>query len=139
MSGIADPEHGPRTFADANPGFGQGALRRRVRLVAAPGMVHAGIYSATTHYLNAVKAAGTDETVAVRAQMAKTPVNDMFAKDGRIREDGRMVHDMYLVQVKTPAESTGEWDLYKIVSTIPGEQAYRPIAETQCTKLVAKD
>ncbi|MBS68071.1 MAG: ABC transporter permease, partial [Pseudomonas sp.] len=104
-----------------------------------PGMVHAGIYSATTHYLNAVKAAGTDDTVAVRAQMAKTPVNDMFAKDGRIREDGRMVHDMYLVQVKTPAESKGEWDLYKIVRTIPGDQAYRPIAETQCSKLVAKD
>ena len=56
-----------------------------------------------------MKAAGNDETVAVRAQMAKTPVNDMFAKGGRIREDGRMVHDMYLVQVKTPAESTGEW------------------------------
>jgi len=63
----------------------------------------------------------------------------MFAKGGQIREDGRMVHDMYLVQVKTPAESKGEWDLYKIVSTIPGDQAYRPLAESQCTKLVSKD
>src|SRR3546814_4018803 len=71
------------------------AKRYYERTKRMPGMVHAGIYSATTHYLNAVKAAGTDETVAVRAQMAKTPVNDMFAKDGRIREDGRMVHDMY--------------------------------------------
>src|SRR3546814_19539516 len=89
------------------------AKRYYERTKRMPGMVHAGIYSATTHYLNAVKAAGTDETVAVRAQMAKTTVNDMFAKDGRIREDGRMVHDMYLVKFKTPAESTGEWDLYR--------------------------
>jgi len=126
-------------YWDMNEDTRAWAKRYYERTKRMPGMVHAGIYSATTHYLNAVKAAGTDETVAVRAQMAKTPVNDMFAKDGRIREDGRMVHDMYLVQVKTPAESTGEWDLYKIVSTIPGEQAYRPIAETQCTKLVAKD
>lgn len=115
------------------------AQRYYERTKRMPTMVHAGIYSATTHYLNAVKATGTDETVAVRAQMAKTPVNDMFAKGGQIREDGRMVHDMYLVQVKTPAESKGEWDLYKIVSTIPGDQAYRPLAESQCTKLVSKD
>jgi branched-chain amino acid transport system substrate-binding protein len=115
------------------------ARRYYERTKRMPTMVHAGIYSATTHYLNAVKATGTDETVAVRAQMAKTPVNDMFAKGGQIREDGRMVHDMYLVQVKTPAESKGEWDLYKIVSTIPGDQAYRPLAESQCTKLVSKD
>ncbi|MNY45395.1 hypothetical protein D3C86_1804930 [compost metagenome] len=87
------------------------------------------------HYLNAVKATGSDDTTTVRAKMAATPINDMFAKGGQIREDGRMVHDMYLVQVKTPAESKGEWDLYKIVSTIPGEQAFRPLAESQC-KLV---
>ena len=103
-----------------------------------PGMVPAGIYSATTHYLNAIKETGTDETVAVRAQMAKTPINDMFAKNGYIREDGRMMHDMYLVQVKTPAESEGEWDLYKVVREIPAEQAYRPMSESQCEKLVTK-
>jgi branched-chain amino acid transport system substrate-binding protein len=100
-----------------------------------PSMAQAGVYSATMHYLNAVKATGSDTTSTVRAKMAETPVNDMFAKGGKIREDGRMVHDMYLVQVKTPAESKGEWDLYKILSTIPGEQAYRPLSESQC-KLV---
>jgi branched-chain amino acid transport system substrate-binding protein len=114
------------------------AQRYQERVGRMPGMVHAGVYSSTLHYLNAVKAAGTDETAAVRAQMAKTPVNDMFATNGTIREDGRMVHDMYLVQVKTPAESKGEWDLYKMVRTIPADEAYRPLAESQC-KLVTKN
>lgn len=103
-----------------------------------PGMVPAGIYSATMNYLSAVKASGSDDAPAVRAQMVATPVNDMFAKNGTIRADGRMVHDMYLVQVKTPAESKGEWDLYKIVRTIPGEEAYRPLAESKC-KLLTKN
>lgn len=105
------------------------------RFGSKPGMVPAGIYSATMHYLNAVKAAGSDETQAVRAQMMATPVNDMFAKNGKIRADGRMVHDMYLAQVKTPAESKGDWDLYKIVRTIPGDEAFRPLAESQCKLL----
>ncbi|WP_122419433.1 ABC transporter substrate-binding protein [Pseudomonas viridiflava] len=100
-----------------------------------PGMVHAGIYSATTHYLNAIQATGSDEAQAVRAQMVATPINDMFAKNGKIRVDGRMVHDMFLAQVKTPAESKGEWDLYKLLRTIPGDEAYRPLAESKC-KLV---
>ncbi|MFG6159360.1 ABC transporter substrate-binding protein [Halomonas sp. 1390] len=100
-----------------------------------PTMVQAGVYSSTMHYLNAVEAAGTDEAQAVRAQMAETPVEDFFARNGRIREDGRMVHDMYLAEVKSPEESTGEWDLYEIKSTIPAEEAYRPLAESQC-KLV---
>ncbi len=100
-----------------------------------PGMVHAGIYSATTHYLNATQATGSDEAQAVRAQMVATPINDMFAKNGKIRVDGRMVHDMFLAQVKTPAESKGEWDLYKLLRTIPGDEAYRPLAESKC-KLV---
>ncbi|WP_252108589.1 MULTISPECIES: ABC transporter substrate-binding protein [unclassified Halomonas] len=97
-----------------------------------PTMVQAGIYSSTMHYLKAVEAAGTDEAQAVRAQMASQPINDFFARNGRIREDGRMVHDMYLAQVKTPDESTGEWDLYEILSTIPAEEAYRPLSESQC-------
>ncbi|WNZ80917.1 ABC transporter substrate-binding protein [Pseudomonas sp. P105] len=103
-----------------------------------PDMVQAGIYSATTNYLNAIKATGSDDAQTVRAQMVATPVNDMFAKNGKIRVDGRMVHDMYLAQVKTPAESKGEWDLYKIVRTIPGEEAYRPLSESKC-KLVTKN
>ncbi|MDD0976422.1 ABC transporter substrate-binding protein [Pseudomonas fontis] len=102
-----------------------------------PGMVPAGIYSATTNYLNAVKASGSDEAQTVRKQMMATPVNDMFAKNGTIRADGRMVHDMYLVKVKTPSESKGEWDLYNIVRTIPGDEAYRPLAESKC-KLVTE-
>jgi branched-chain amino acid transport system substrate-binding protein len=114
------------------------AQRYYDRVGRMPGMVPAGIYSATMHYLNAVKATGSDDAQVVRAQMAKTPVNDMFAKNGVVREDGRMVHDMYLVQVKTPAESKGEWDLYKVLSTIPGDQAFRPMAESQCEKLAPK-
>ena len=97
-----------------------------------PGMVHAGIYSSTMHYLNAVQATGTDDTQTVRRHMMDTPINDMFATNGIIREDGRMVHDMYLAQVKTPAESTNEWDLYNIVRTIPADEAYRPLSESQC-------
>jgi branched-chain amino acid transport system substrate-binding protein len=103
-----------------------------------PTMVHAGIYSSTTQYLNAIKATGSDEAQAVRKQMMATPINDMFATNGRIREDGRMVHDMYLAQVKTPAESTGEWDLYNIVRTIPAEEAFRPLSESQCPLVTSK-
>jgi len=103
-----------------------------------PTMVHAGIYSSTTQYLNAIKATGSDEAQAVRKQMMDTPINDMFATNGRIREDGRMVHDMYLAQVKTPAESTNEWDLYNIVRTIPAEEAFRPLSESQCPLVTSK-
>ncbi|WP_417529692.1 ABC transporter substrate-binding protein [Marinobacter lipolyticus] len=103
-----------------------------------PTMVHAGIYSSTMQYLNAVKATGSDDTQTVRKQMMDTPINDMFATNGRIRADGRMVHDMYLAQVKTPEESENEWDLYKIVRTIPGDEAYRPLSESKCS-LVTKN
>jgi branched-chain amino acid transport system substrate-binding protein len=103
-----------------------------------PTMIHAGIYSSTMQYLNAVKATGSDEAQAVRKQMMDTPINDMFATNGRIREDGRMVHDMYLAQVKTPAESTNEWDLYDIVRTIPAEEAFRPLSESQCPLITSK-
>lgn len=113
------------------------AQRFHQRTQRMPTMVQAGIYSSTRHYLEAVKAVGSDEAQTVRKQMIATPVNDMFTKSGYIREDGRMVYDMYLAQVKTPAESTGEWDLYKIVRTIPGEEAFRPLSESKC-KLVNK-
>ena len=82
-------------------------------------MVQAGVYSAIMHYLKAIKAAGTDDADAVMAKMKATPVNDFFARNGKIGADGRMVHDMYLVEVKKPAESKGAWDYYKIVRTIP--------------------
>jgi branched-chain amino acid transport system substrate-binding protein len=100
-----------------------------------PTMVHAGIYSSTLQYLNAVQATGSDDSQTVRKQMMDTPINDMFTKNGHIRVDGRMVHDMYLAQVKTPEESSGEWDLYNILRTIPADEAFRPLSESQC-KLV---
>ncbi|WP_442969182.1 ABC transporter substrate-binding protein [Pseudomonas sp. Q1-7] len=102
-----------------------------------PTMVQAGIYSSTRHYLQAIKDVGSDEAQAVRRQMIATPVNDMFTRNGQIREDGRMVYDMYLAQVKKPAESRGEWDLYRIVRTIPASEAFRPLAESTC-KLISK-
>lgn len=111
------------------------AERYYERVGSMPGMVHAGIYSSTTHYLNTVAELGSDDPVAVRAAMAEKPINDFFARNGRIREDGRMVHDMYLVEVKSPEDSTHDWDLYEILSTIPAEEAYRPLSESQC-KLV---
>lgn len=97
-----------------------------------PNMAHAGDYSSTMHYLKAVQAAGSDDPDAVSAKMRELPINDMFAKGGKIREDGRMVHDMYLWQVKTPAESKYPWDYLKLVKTIPGEQAFMPLAQSTC-------
>lgn len=97
-----------------------------------PTMVQAGIYSSTMHYLNAVEATGSDDTASVREHMMSQPIHDFFARNGHIRADGRMVHDMYLAQVKTPEQSEGEWDLYHILATIPADQAYRPLAESQC-------
>lgn len=97
-----------------------------------PSMLQAADYSAAMTYLNAVKAIGTDDGEKVMVQLRKTKINDMFTKNGELRPDGRMVHDMYLMQVKTPAESKGPWDLYKVVATIPGAQAYTTKAETKC-------
>jgi len=102
-----------------------------------PTMVQAGQYSSVMHYLKAVKAAGTDDTAKVMAQMKKTPVNDFFAKNGTIRADGRMIHDMYLLQVKKPAESTTPWDYYHVRATIPAAEAFQPLAASKCP-LVAK-
>jgi len=102
-----------------------------------PTMVQAGVYSAVNHYLAAIKAAGTDEAKAVVAKMKETPVNDFFAPNGRIRADGRMVHDMYLVQVKTPEESKYPWDYYKILRVVPGDEAFRSMDQGNCP-LVAK-
>ncbi len=97
-----------------------------------PTMAQAAIYSAIRHYLHAIEAAGTDEAKAVMAKMRELPVNDFYAHNGRVREDGRLVHDMYFVQVKTPAESTGPWDYDKILATIPGDQAFRPLDQGGC-------
>ena len=97
-----------------------------------PSMVQAGAYSATMHYLKAITAAASADPDAVMAKMRATPINDFFAKNGVIRADGRMVHDMYLAEAKKPSESKSDWDLLKINSVIPGDQAYRPLSESVC-------
>jgi branched-chain amino acid transport system substrate-binding protein len=102
------------------------------RIGRPPSAAQAGVYSSVTHYLKAVKAAGTTDSAAVMKIMKETPINDMFAKNGRIREDGRMVHDMYLFEVKKPSESKGRWDDYKLVATIPGNEAFQPLELSRC-------
>ncbi len=97
-----------------------------------PTMIQAGLYSATMHYLKAIEAVGTDEAPKVMAQMRATPINDFFAKNGKIRIDGRMVHDMYLFEVKKPEQSKGEWDLYNLIATVPGDEAFRPLDKGGC-------
>ncbi|MDX5376360.1 MAG: ABC transporter substrate-binding protein [Halomonas sp.] len=108
------------------------AERYYERVGSMPTMVQAGIYSSTMHYLQAVEATGSDDTQTVREYMMKQPIHDFFARNGRIREDGRMVHDMYLARVKSPEESTHEWDLYEILTSIPAEEEYRPLAASPC-------
>jgi branched-chain amino acid transport system substrate-binding protein len=97
-----------------------------------PSFIQAGTYGAVTHYLKAVKAAGTDEAKAVMAKMKEIPVNDFMTKNGKVRPDGRVVRDMYLMQAKTPEESKGEWDLVKMIATVPGDEAFRPMSEGEC-------
>ncbi len=100
-----------------------------------PTMVQAGVYSSTMHYLKAIKSAGTDEAQAVMKKMKETPINDFFAKNGKIREDGRHVHDFYLLQVKKPEESKAPWDYYHVRQVIPANDAVRPAAESECPLL----
>jgi len=97
-----------------------------------PTMAQAGDYSSVMHYLKAVKAVNSDDAQKVMTQMKKTPVNDFFARNGQIRDDGRMVHDMYLFQVKKPADSTGPWDYYKLIATIPADEAFQPLSASRC-------
>jgi len=97
-----------------------------------PGMVQAGSYSAVLHYLKAMEAAGTLDGKAVADKMRELPVDDFFAK-GRVREDGRMIHDMYLVEVKKPSESKAKWDYYKVLRPIPAEEAAQPLGESKCS------
>ena len=103
-----------------------------------PSFIPAGTYGAVRHYLTAVKAAGTDEAKAVLAEMRKMPINDFMTKNGSIRADGRVIRDMYLMQAKTPEESKGAWDLAKMVATVPGNEAFRPMNEGNCP-LVTKN
>jgi branched-chain amino acid transport system substrate-binding protein len=103
------------------------------RMNKMPTSVQASLYSSTMHYLKAIQAAGTDQTVPVMQQMRSMPVHDFFAKNGRIREDGRLVHDMYLFEVKKPSESVGLWDYYNLVATIPADEAFQPLSRSRCS------
>ena len=103
-----------------------------------PTYIHAGAYSATMHYLNAVKAAGTDDGATVAAKMKATPINDFFSKDVKIREDGQALRPVYAVQVKKPAESKGANDYYTVRAEIPPEQTWRPLAESSCDFIKGK-
>ena len=99
---------------------------------AMPTQAQASVYSAIRHYLKAIAAAGTDEAKAVMAKMREIPVNDFYVRNGRLREDGRLVHDMYFAQVKKPAELKEPWDDYKILGTIPGATAFRSLEQGGC-------
>lgn len=102
---------------------------------AMPTMVQAGVYSSVIHYLKAVQAAGTVDAESVVAKMREIPVNDVFATNGKLREDGLMLHDLYVLQVKSPAESKGPWDYYKVVSTVSADEAYWPLSESKCPSI----
>ncbi len=122
-------------YWDLNNETRQWAQRYEAVMKKKPNSNHASVYSSTLHYLKAVQAAGTDDTAAVMMKMQETPINDMFAKNGRLRPDGRMVHDMYLFQVKSPSESKGAWDYYNLKGTIKGEDAFQSLAASRCAAL----
>ena len=105
------------------------------RMGKMPNMSQAGVYSSVMHYLKAIKAAGTTDTAAVMKKMKETPINDFFAKNGRIREDGLMAHDLYLFRVKSPEQSQRPWDYYELVRTIPAEEAFGPESASRCPLL----
>jgi len=114
---------------DKTRAFGKRFLERVKRM---PTMNQAATYSATLHYLKAVQAAGTRDTKVVMAKMRELPVKDAFTDNGVLREDGRMVHSMYLFQVKKPEESKGTWDYYKLLAEVPADQAFRPLKDGGC-------
>ena len=99
---------------------------------AMPTMIQAGMYSATMHYLKSIQDTGSDNSDTVMKKMKETEINDFFAKGGRIRDDGRMIHDMYLAEAKKPSESKEEWDIMKIKRVIPRDEAFQPLSESTC-------
>jgi branched-chain amino acid transport system substrate-binding protein len=108
------------------------AKRYFERFKRMPNMIQASGYGAVMHYLNAVKAVGSDDTAAIIARMKATPINDFMTVNGRIRSDGLVMRDHYVLQVKTPMESAGDWDLYKVLATIPAQDAYPPADPKMC-------
>ena len=119
-------------YWDANPETRAWSKRYFEKMKKEPSMLQAADYSAASNYLTAVKALGTDNPDKVMAYLKANKIDDMFTKNGVIRPDGRMVHDMYLMEVKKPSESKYPWDYYKLVTTIPGDQAYATKAESKC-------
>ena len=109
------------------------AKRFKERHGTMPTMIQAGFYSAVTHYLNGVKATGSDDAATVRKWMGENKINDFFAKDGYIREDGRMMHTMYLAQVRAPGESEDADDVAKVLRDIPAEEAFMPLSKSTCS------
>ena len=124
-------------FEDVSPAARKFSDAFYARRKAMPSQIQAGVYSAVRHYLQAVKDTDSDDGATVMAKMKATAVSDAYTPNGRIREDNRMVHDLYLVQVKTPEESKGPWDFVKLVATIPPEAAFRPLDRSKCS-LVGK-
>lgn len=124
-------------FEDLSPAARRFSDAFYARRNAMPSQIQAGVYSAVRHYLQAIKDTDSDDGATVMARMRATPVADAYTPNGRIREDQRMVHDLYLVQVKTPEESKGPWDFVKLVATIPPDQAFRPLDGSKCS-LVGK-
>ena len=120
-------------YWDLNPETRAWSKRYFAKMKKEPSMLQAADYSAAANYLKAVKAIGTDDTDKVMAYLKKTKINDMFTQNGEVRPDGRMVHDMYLMEVKKPSESKYPWDYYKVVATVPGAQAYVTKAESKCS------
>lgn len=103
-----------------------------------PTEIQAGVYSSLVHYFKAVKAAGSDDGSKVMQKMREIPIKDAVVRNARLRPDGRMVHDMYLAEVKKPAESKGAWDYYKIRRAIPGDEAFQPLEQSECPLLKKK-
>ena len=119
-------------FEDVSPAARRFSDAFYARRKAMPSQIQAGVYSAVRHYLQAVKDTDSDDGATVMAKMKTTPVSDAYTQNGRIRDDQRMVHDLYLVQVKSPAESKEPWDFVKLVATIPPDEAFRPLDRSKC-------
>lgn len=124
-------------YWDQNDETREWSKKFEARVKRKPSMIQAGDYSAVSFYLKAVKATGSDDGDTVMKWMKSNKVNDMFAKNGYVREDGRMIHDMFLMEVKKPSESKGPWDYYKQIAVLPGEEVFTKLSESTC-KLVKK-
>ncbi len=123
-------------YWDLDDGTRAFAQRFMARRGAMPSQVQAGLYSATRHYLKAVAAAGTTDAQTVLRAMHRLPIEDDVVRHAHLRPDGRMVHDFYIFQVKRPDQSTGPWDLYTLLDTIPGSEAFRSVADGGCPRLL---